>query len=158
MAIHFNVKTIKSVLTKEGTRAPRCVASNKSLGQIKLYDLADDISNRCSLHPSDVVAMMEAMSDVIIHYLSLGHSVEFGRLGCMHTTIGSRSTETAEEFDTQHITTVRVRYTPSTKVKSAMSKVQFVRIGAGSSSKANKPGTALPTPAPTPGSNPDDGE
>ncbi len=144
MAIQFKVRQINSKLNNPETPKPVFFASTKQVGRVNIYTLADDISGRCTLHSADIIAVLEAMSDAMIHYLSLGYGVDLGRLGSVYTTIRSKATGVAKDFTIGNIKGISVRFAPSLKIKEAMKRVSYngeVSLPAGTPAAGGGTGT-----------------
>lgn len=128
MAINFKVRALKT--RQKGSTELKTVfcASSKQVGRVGLYELSDDIAGRCTLHVADVTAVLEALSDAITHFVSLGYGVALGRLGSFYSTLRSKSTESEKDFTTNNIKKINLVFVPSVKIKEAMKGVSFNQI------------------------------
>ncbi|KGN81732.1 HU family DNA-binding protein [Porphyromonas cangingivalis] len=138
MAINFKVKEIKA--RQKNSAEPKTVfyASSKQVGRVGLYELADDIAGRCTLHVADITAVLEAMSDAVTHFVSLGYGVALGRLGSFYSTLRSKSTDAEKDFSVNNIKKVNLVFVPSVKIKEAMKAISFNQI-VKEKPKADKP-------------------
>lgn len=84
---------------------------------IKLDELAQNISNCCTLTPHDIKAVISALEEQIYKTLRHGQSVRFGDLGSFRPTLSSSGTATKEDFTKENIRGIKVRFTPSSKMR-----------------------------------------
>ena len=98
-----------------------------------LDELAQDISNSCTLTVHDIKAVLSALEECIYKTLRNGQSTRFGDLGSFHLTISSSGAATEEEFSKENLRGVKVRFIPSSKLRYEMSmsnpNVKFLRQG-----------------------------
>ena len=91
---------------------------------VKLDEIADSISATCTVNSADVKAVLDALQSQVIKALRNGQSVRLGDLGSFHARIQSKSAATEEEFKEDlgnHLKGVLVRFTPSSKMRWALS-------------------------------------
>lgn len=153
MAINFKVRELKTRQKNSTELKSVFCASSKQVGRVGLYELADDISGRCTLHVADVTAVLEVLSDAVTHFISLGYSVALGRLGSFYSTLRSKATETEKDFTVNNIKKVNLVFVPSVKIKEAMKGVAFNQI-VKTGKKISKPevsGASASTGEETPG-------
>lgn len=128
MAINFKVREIKARQKNSTESKTIFCASSKQVGRVGLYELADDIAGRCTLHVADITAVLEAMSDAVTHFVSLGYGVALGRLGSFYSTLRSKSADAKKDFSVNNIKKVNLVFVPSVKIKEAMKAVSFNQI------------------------------
>ena len=84
---------------------------------IGLKELAQEVSDMCTLTAHDIKAVISALEERVYKALRNGQSVRFGDLGSFHPTISSSGTATEEEFSKENIRGIKVRFTPSSKLR-----------------------------------------
>lgn len=104
------------------------IATAKSVGVVSVKELAADISDRCSLHRSDVIAVLDALSVVAMSYLTKGFSVRLGELGSFSTSIKCALAPSKEEFKPELIRGANIRFTPSVEMKSKIKNTGFLNL------------------------------
>lgn len=99
---------------------------------IKLEQLAQEISQECTVTPHDIRAVISAMEEKIIFHLQNGQSVRLGLLGSFCPTLRSDSARTSVEFTTANIKGIgaafRVSSTMKYKLSATNPEVKFQRI------------------------------
>lgn len=128
MAINFKVRELKARQKDSNELKSVYCATSKQVGRVTLYELAEDISGRCTLHVADITAVLEALSDSVTHFISLGYGVSLGRLGSLYSTLRSKATESEKDFNASNIKKVNVVFVPSVKIKESMKGVSFNQV------------------------------
>ena len=108
-------------------------ASAVPVQPVMLDEIAESISNSCTVNTADIKAVIDALEKQIIERLRNGQSVRLGDLGSFHARICSKAAATEEAFTEkpgEHIKGILVRFTPSSKMRYELSpknpKVQLV--------------------------------
>jgi predicted histone-like DNA-binding protein len=97
-------------------------ASAAAVTPVKLDEIAENISNTCTVNSADVKAVLDALQTQVIRCLRNGQSVRLGDLGSFHARISSKAAATTEAFEqAEHIRGILVRFTPSSKMRYSLS-------------------------------------
>ena len=98
---------------------------------VKIDEIAENISATCTATSADVKAVLDALQAQVINCLRNGQSVRLGDLGSFHARLASAGAVTEEDFSAEHVRGIRVRFTPSSKMRWELStenpKVSLVR-------------------------------
>lgn len=92
-----------------------------SLSKIGIEEIATRISSTCTVTRHDCLAVLSALQEQIIYALQEGKRVHLGDIGCFRVVAHGLGSSTAEEYDPSLFTSLRVCFTPNTKLKKAMS-------------------------------------
>ena len=87
---------------------------------IRLSELAQEVSDACTLTTHDIKAVISALEERIYKALRNGQSVRLGDLGSFHPTLSSSGTPTEEEFSAENLRGVKVRFVCSSKMRYEM--------------------------------------
>lgn len=124
-------------------KSPRvAIALNKQIRQISTEELAEDISDRCTVHRADVRAVLEALSISATSYLLNGFGVKLGSLGSLSMRIYSKSAPSLKEWTPDLIKGARVRFTPTVGILAKIKENGFVRASSLTLKKENTPDKA----------------
>ena len=115
--LKYSVISRKNPITKENLY----YANLAPVNPIGLDELAKEISGSCTLTVHDIKAVISALEERIFKSLRNGQSARFGDLGSFHPTLSSSGAATEEEFSKENIRGVKVRFTPSSKLRHEMS-------------------------------------
>ena len=129
--INYSIVSKKNPVSKQVTYH----AQSLSTSPIALATLAKDISAQCTVTVHDVKAVLSALEEHITRALQNGNSVRLGDLGSFHVTLCSRGAATKEEFGTELIERVRVRFVCSAAMRSSFEltnkEITFKKVALG---------------------------
>ena len=111
--LKYSLTSRKNPITKEYLYHANLVP----VTPIGLKELAQEVSDTCTLTVHDIKAVISALEERVYKALRNGQSVRFGDLGSFHPTISSSGTVTEEEFSKENIRGIKVRFTPSSKLR-----------------------------------------
>ena len=92
-----------------------------NMSEIGIDDLATRISASCTVTRHDCLAVLSALQEQIIYALQEGKRISLGDIGRFRVTANGAGSETAEAYDIKLLKSLRVRFTPNTKLKDALS-------------------------------------
>ena len=115
--IKYNLISRKNPITKEYAFSAQAVPVHP----IMLDDIADEISGQCTVTSHDIKAVLSALEESVTKHLRNGDSVRLGDLGSFHARIRNASAATEEDFTLENIRGIRVRFTPSSKLRYELS-------------------------------------
>lgn len=89
---------------------------------IDMREIAQEVSQMCTVTLPDVVGVFSAMQEEIENILKKGRTVRFKYLGSFRPTIVSNPAEKAEDVGVDYIKRVRVRFSPGGYLRRQMKK------------------------------------
>jgi len=105
--------------------AGKLYASPVNDGTVSQKAISEDIVALSSLSRGDVSNTIDNLLDTVPKYLLMGKSVNLGGLGTFRLSFSSKGVATPEAFNTSLIKGVKVLFTPSSELKSALGKISF---------------------------------
>ena len=147
--IRYKIVSRKNPSTKAEKFHPALV----SPAPIDSQKIIDRIEKKCTLASADVKAVLDALEVELIDCLQEGWSVRLGDFGSFRVSLRTKGKDKAEDVQAEHILSTHVVFTPSPRIRRALSvkskAVKFVRQGEETDKKAAKPaGGVTPTPVP----------
>ena len=106
-------------------------------GDINIREMSERIQQTCTVHKSDVFAVLVALEDVITDALRGGEIVRLGDLGTLQIGISSKGALTEEDHDVSMIKKARINFRPGTALSSILSNLSFQKVKV-KSSKADE--------------------
>ena len=100
-------------------------AQAKSSGEISLRDLANQISKRSTLSSVDVIAVLEAMLEVIPERISEGDIVRLGDFGSFSLTISSNGSEKEADVTASNIRDNSLNFRPGKHVQKILDVISY---------------------------------
>ena len=83
MARSVTYSVVPRINPREKDEAPKYYAQAQARGDISLRDMAERIQATCTVHKSDVYAVLVALEDVVAEAIQNGEIVRLGEL-CKH--------------------------------------------------------------------------
>ena len=108
--------------------APKFYGQVQSSGDISLREMAERIQQTCTVHKSDVFAVLIALEDVITDALRGGEIVRLGDLGTFQISISSKGAETEEDYSDTLIKKARINFRPGSALVGALSGLTFQKV------------------------------
>ena len=97
---------------------------------LNLNDMAKHMASHGSKYSKgDIIAVATQLVDCIREQLLLGNRVNMGDLGTFYVSLKAKAAANAEEFTTDLIKDVAVRWSPSQQFKSLKNEATFTYVG-----------------------------
>ncbi|MBO5741943.1 MAG: HU family DNA-binding protein, partial [Bacteroidaceae bacterium] len=104
---------------------------------VSLREMSERIQQTCTVHKSDVFAVLVALEDVITDALKGGEIVRLGDLGTFQIGISSKGAVTEEDYDESLIKKARINFRPGTALSGILGSLVYKKVAV-KSSKADK--------------------
>ena len=122
--------------SEKGT-PPKFYAQAQARGDVSLREMAERIQSTCTVHKSDVYAVLVALEDVIAEALQNGEIVRLGDLCTLQVSLSGKGAVTEEDYDVSLIKKARINFRPGTALVGVLSNLSFQKVAV-KSSKADK--------------------
>ena len=113
--------------SEKGT-PPKYYAQAQARGDVSLRDMAERIQSSCTVHKSDVFAVLVALEDVITDALKGGEIVRLGDLGTFQIGISSKGAVTEDDYTDALIKKARINFRPGSALVGALSGLTFQKV------------------------------
>ena len=118
--------------SEKGT-PPKFYGHVQARGDITLREMSERIQQTCTVHKSDVFAVLVALEDVITDALRGGEIVRLGDLGTFQIGISSKGAVTEEDYDESLI----INFRPGIALSNILTSLSFKKVAV-KSSKADE--------------------
>lgn len=124
MAVKYNVIERKNLL--KPTEAPKFYASAKADGEVSFKSLAKEIASAGStVSDTDVLAVLNDLTKVLVKHLAEGKIVKFGDFGNFQVALKSDGVEQAEKFTAAHIKGNKIQFRPGVDLKAMLATLKY---------------------------------
>ena len=137
MARNVTYSVSPRINPRDKDAAPKYYGHVQANGDVTLREMAERIQSTCTVHKSDVFAVLVALEDVIVDALKGGEIVRLGDLGTLQIGISSKGAATEEDYSQELITKARINYRPGSALVGILDNLTFARVKV-KSSKADK--------------------
>ncbi|MDY6381988.1 MAG: HU family DNA-binding protein [Synergistales bacterium] len=94
-------------------------------GELKLKDLAKEISSATSLNSADVYSAVKALQQVFVSKLTQGYILDLEELGRFKASFSANACDSLEEVNATSIHDWTVLYKPGKEIKEALKDVKI---------------------------------
>ena len=137
MARNVTYSVSPRINPRDKDAAPKYYGHVQANGDVTLREMAERIQSTCTVHKSDVFAVLVALEDVIVDALKGGEIVRLGDLGTLQIGISSKGAATEDDYSQELITKARINYRPGSALVGILSNLTFTKVKV-KSSKADK--------------------
>ena len=128
MARNVTYSVSPRINPRDKDAAPKFYGHVQANGDISLREMAERIPSTCTVHKSDVFAVLVALEDVITEALKSGEIVRLGDLGTLQIGISSKGAATEEDYTEDLIKKARINFRPGSALVGALSGLTFQKV------------------------------
>ena len=128
MARNVTYSVSPRINPRDKEAAPKFYGHVQASGDINLREMAERIQQTCTVHKSDVFAVLVALEDVITDALKSGEIVRLGDLGTLQIGISSKGAATEEDYSESLITKARINFRPGSALAGMLSNLTFAKV------------------------------
>lgn len=98
-------------------------------GQVVGVDeIARQFNDMCTVSPADVVAVLQALQDVVGRCLAQGNSVRLGKMGSFWVKMNATAEETPEAVTANNVKEIGVKFRANAELKKFLNEVHLERV------------------------------
>ena len=128
MARNVTYSVSPRINPRDKEAAPKYYGHVQASGDIDLREMAERIQQTCTVHKSDVFAVLVALEDIITDALRGGEIVRLGDLGTLHIGISSKGAVTEEDYSDSLIKKTRINFRPGSAIVGVLDNLTFARV------------------------------
>ena len=113
--------------SEKGT-PPKYYAQAQARGDVSLRDMAERIQSTCTVHKSDVYAVLVALEDVVADAIQNGEIVRLGDLCTLQVSLTGKGALTEEDYTTDLIKRAKINFRPGTVLANALASLTFSKV------------------------------
>ena len=116
--------------TKPGEKndAPKYYAQAQARGDVDIREMSERIQQSCTVHKSDVYAVLVALEDVISEAIQNGEIVRLGDLCTLQVSLSGKGSVTEEDYTPSLIKKKRINFRPGKVLANAMASLNFTKV------------------------------
>ena len=128
MARSVTYSVVPRINPREKDEAPKYYAQAQARGDISIRDMAERIQSTCTVHKSDVYAVLVALEDVVAEAIQNGEIVRLGELCTLQVSLSSKGALTEEDYTTDLIKRAKINFRPGRVLANALSSLSFSKV------------------------------
>ena len=107
---------------------PKFYAQAQARGSVSLREMSERIQATCTVHKSDVYAVLMALEDVVAEAIQNGEIVRLGELCTLQVGLSGKGAVTEEDYDVSLIKKKRVNFRPGRVLANALAGLNFTKV------------------------------
>ena len=138
MARSVTYSVVPRINPREKDEAPKYYAQAQARGDISLRDMAERIQATCTVHKSDVYAVLVALEDVVSEAIQNGEIVRLGELCTLQVSLNGKGALTEEDYTTDLIKRAKINFRPGRVLSNALTSLTFSKVAVKYSKEAEE--------------------
>ena len=116
--------------TKPGEKndAPKYYAQAQARGDINIREMAERIQSTCTVHKTDVYAVLVALEDVVAEAIQNGEIVRLGDLCTLQVSLSGKGSLTEEDYNESLIKRAKIIFRPGKVFAGALDSLNFSKV------------------------------
>ena len=116
--------------TKPGEKndPPKFYAQAQARGDVNIREMAERIQNSCTVHKSDVYAVLVALEDVVADAIQNGEIVRLGELCTLQVGLSGKGSLTEEDYSDTLIKRAKINFRPGKVLSEALGTLKFSKV------------------------------
>ena len=128
MARSVTYSVVPRINPREKDEAPKYYAQAQARGDVNIREMAERIQQTCTVHKSDVYAVLVALEDVIAEAIQNGEIVRLGELCTLQVSLSGKGALTEDDYDTSLIKRSKINFRPGRVLSNALAGLQFTKV------------------------------
>ncbi len=124
--LKFNIVQRKD--PRDQNAAPKFYATLNRVQTIDLEYIANELATKSSISKGDVMSIVTNLIDLVPKELSMGRTVNLGKLGTFFLNVNSKGYENQDDVSPEAVKKVNVKFRPSGSIKTLLGSLKFTRI------------------------------
>ena len=128
MARSVTYSVVPRINPREKDEAPKYYAQAHARGDVSIREMAERIQQTCTVHKSDVYAVLVALEDVIAEAIQNGEIVRLGELCTLQVSLSGKGALTEDDYDTSLIKRSKINFRPGRVLSNALAGLSFTKV------------------------------
>ena len=128
MARTVTYSVVPRINPREKNDPPKFYAQAQARGDVSIREMAERIQATCTVHKTDVYAVLVALEDVVKEAIQNGEIVRLGELCTLQVSLSGKGTLTEEEYDDSLIKKAKINFRPGTILADALESLKYSKV------------------------------
>ena len=128
MARTVTYSVVPRINPREKNDPPKFYAQAQARGDVNVREMAERIQATCTVHKTDVYAVLVALEDVVKEALQNGEIVRLGELCTLQVSLSGKGTLTEKEYDDSLIKKAKINFRPGTILADALESLKYSKV------------------------------
>ena len=113
--------------SEKGT-PPKFYAQAQARGDVNIREMSERIQATCTVHKSDVYAVIVALEDVVADAIQNGEIVRLGDLCTLQLSLTRKGALPEEDYNTSLIKRAKINFRPGPALANALASLSFSKV------------------------------
>ena len=128
MARTVTYSVVPRINPREKNDPPKYYAQAQARGEVNIREMAERIQSTCTVHKTDVYAVLVALEDVVKEAIQNGEIVRLGELCTLQVSLSGKGTLTEKEYDDSLIKKAKIIFRPGTILAGALETLKYSKV------------------------------
>ena len=128
MARTVTYSVVPRINPREKNDPPKFYAQAQARGDVNIREMAERIQSTCTVHKTDVYAVLVALEDVVKEAIQNGEIVRLGELCTLQVSLSGKGTLTEKEYDESLIKKAKIIFRPGTILAGALETLKYSKV------------------------------
>ena len=128
MARTVTYSVVPRINPREKNDPPKFYAQAQARGDVNVREMAERIQATCTVHKTDVYAVLVALEDVVKEAIQNGEIVRLGELCTLQVSLSDNGTLTEKEYDDSLIKKAKIIFRPGTILADALESLKYSKV------------------------------
>ena len=128
MARTVTYSVVPRINPREKNDPPKFYAQAQARGDVNVREMAERIQATCTVHKTDVYAVLVALEDVVKEAIQNGEIVRLGELCTLQVSLSGKGTLTEKEYDDSLIKKAKIIFRPGTILAGALETLKYSKV------------------------------
>ena len=128
MARTVTYSVVPRINPREKNDPPKYYAQAQARGDVNVREMAERIQASCTVHKTDVYAVLVALEDVVKEAIQNGEIVRLGELCTLQVSLSGKGTLTEKEYDDSLIKKAKIIFRPGTILAGALESLKYSKV------------------------------
>ena len=128
MARTVTYSVVPRINPREKNDPPKYYAQAQARGDVNIREMAERIQSTCTVHKTDVYAVLVALEDVVKEAIQNGEIVRLGELCTLQVSLSGKGTLTEKEYDDSLIKRAKIIFRPGTILAGALETLKYSKV------------------------------
>ena len=128
MARTVTYSVVPRINPREKNDPPKFYAQAQARGDVNVREMAERIQATCTVHKTDVYAVLVALEDVVKEAIHNGEIVRLGELCTLQVSLSGKGTLTEEEYDDSLIKKAKINFRPGAILAGALESLKYSKV------------------------------
>ena len=128
MARTVTYSVVPRINPREKNDPPKFYAQAQARGDVSIREMAERFQATCTVHKTDVYAVLVALEDVVKEAIQNGEIVRLGELCTLQVSLSGKGTLTEKEYDDSLIKKAKIIFRPGTILAGALETLKYSKV------------------------------